>query len=663
MKRLIGVALICAMSVSLVTGCSPEIVNTVEPAETTGEMFSSRPQDDYYYSVNKERLDNAVFEYGASSAASASDPSLVDDQIKTVIKDVVDGSGYEKGSEEYLIQMAYNAYLDYDFANEPLPEDLTALFDEIMNAGSAEELAMMNARICRDYGVTGYFNFTVSDSSFASGENIIFIMPFNIMAGAAFEDIREDNSSLNTIVTDVRTCMITLGKDADTASGYGRDLANVVLKIYGSTDLEAMDASYDTEYEKICSLDELKSIFTNVDILEYFKTIGFDEQYCEKYCVYDKGQLECLNSVMTDENLDALKAWEIYNIYSEYMLFIAPHYTLLSSYVPVSYDTREEQAVTVVKKFLSSETDPIYVERYYSKETDDALRAMCDDIKEGYRGVISSASWLTEETRKGLLDKLNNIVYVTATDLKRHDHSKYAALGGNYYELNRDYRKLLVEGLVERLSEPVDRYAIEMTMQTVNACYISTRNNITITAAITNKPYFDPEADYYTNLGGLGSIIAHEMGHAFDSNCILFDKDGIYNPDWVAAEDMKALEERNKQAAAYFEDNFTVFGIYHVDGERTLGENYADLSGMEVIVTLAKTDEDLKKLFESYATSWCCKRVDVSIKDLLAYDVHSPEVIRVNAILSTLDCFYEVYDVKEGDGMYIAPENRISRWH
>ncbi len=663
MKRLIGVALICAMSVSLVTGCSPETVSTVEPTETTGEMFSSRPQDDYYYSVNKERLDNAVFEYGAATAAGASDPAIVNDQLETIIKDVAAGSDYEKGSEEYVIQTAYNAYLAYDFANEPMPEDLTALIGDVMNAGSAEELVMMNAEICRDYGVSGYFNFTVLDSSFATGENIIFIIPFSEVAGAAFEDVREDNSALNTIVTDIRTCMLTLGKDADTASGYGRELANVVLKIYGSTDLEAMDSSYDTEYEKICSLDELNSVFTNIDILEYFKTIGFDEKYCDKFCIYDKGQLECLNSIMTDENLDALKAWEIYNIYSEYMQFIAPHYTLLSSYVPVSYDTREEQAVTVIKRFLASETDPIYVERYYSKETDDALRAMCDDIREGYRGVISSASWLTETTRKGLLDKLNNIVYVTATDLKRHDNSKYAGLGGDYYELNRDYRKLMVAGLVDKLSEPVDRYAIEMTMQTVNACYISTRNNITITAAITNKPYFDAEADYYTNLGGLGSIIAHEMGHAFDSNCILFDKDGIYNPGWVAAEDMKALEERNKEAAAYFEDNFTVFGIYHVDGERTLGENYADLSGMEVIVTLAKTDDDLKKLFESYAASWCCKRVDVSIKSLLAYDVHSPEVIRVNAILSTLDCFYDLYDVKEGDGMYIAPENRISRWH
>ena len=181
--------------------------------------------------------------------------------------------------------------------------------------------------------------------------------------------------------------------------------------------------------------------------------------------------------------------------------------------------------------------------------------------------------------------------------------------------------------------------------------------------AIAGDSFYDVNGDYYTNLGNLGSTIAHEMGHAFDSNCIVFDKDGVYNPGWIADEDMKALLERNEKAVRYFEDNFTVFGIYHVDGEMTLGENFADLSGMECIVSLAETDEDLKKLFESYAASYCRMSVDVVIIDQLAYDVHSPEVIRVNAILSTLDCFYDVYDVQEGDGMYIAPADRISRWH
>ena len=128
MKRLIGVTLLCAMTVSLISGCAPVAVDTTQ---TTSETESAvvRPQDDYYRYVNGETLANAVFEHGEYYAADASDSSLVNSQVETVVNDVIAGSGYEKGSEEYVIQTAYNAFLNYDFNNEPIPEDLVLLLD------------------------------------------------------------------------------------------------------------------------------------------------------------------------------------------------------------------------------------------------------------------------------------------------------------------------------------------------------------------------------------------------------------------------------------------------------------------------------------------------------------------------------------------------------
>ena len=220
-----------------------------------------------------------------------------------------------------------------------------------------------------------------------------------------------------------------------------------------------------------------------------------------------------------------------------------------------------------------------------------------------------------------------------------------------------------MEELMGEIGKPGDRQAVSMPMQMFNACYDPSLNNITITVAIMSEPFFSLDQDYYTNLGGLGAVIAHEMGHAFDSNCIVFDKNGVYDPSWIGSEDMNALLERNETAKAYFENNFTLFGVYHVDGEQTLGENYADLGGMECVTSLARTQADREKLFANYARIWCEKRADSALIDQIEYDAHSPSVIRVNAILSSLDAFYETYDVKEGDGMYIAPEDRISRWY
>ena len=126
---------------------------------------------------------------------------------------------------------------------------------------------------------------------------------------------------------------------------------------------------------------------------------------------------------------------------------------------------------------------------------------------------------------------------------------------------------------------------------------------------------------------------------------------------------IELFRERNEQAIEYFEKYFTVFGVYHVDGKLTLGENYADLGGMECIVSLTSTDEERKLLFTNYARIWCIKQVSDDLLYALEYDPHSPNVIRVNAILGSINEFYTTFHVAQSDGMYIKPENRISRWH
>ena len=207
----------------------------------------------------------------------------------------------------------------------------------------------------------------------------------------------------------------------------------------------------------------------------------------------------------------------------------------------------------------------------YMNEQIDVLKKM--DLDESGKKMVSS--------------------YVTGGSVGRADPDEWSDLCfDDYYSFYLSYRLHDQAKRNASLAEPVDRTMSGMPMQTLNACYNPSMNNITITAAITIEPMFSADQDYYTNLGALGAIIGHEMGHAFDSNCIAFDQDGNYNPSWICDEDIESLNARNAQAISYFEDNFTVFGVYHVDGEQTLGENYADLGGVECIVSLCKTKED-----------------------------------------------------------------------
>ena len=362
MKRLIGVILIGAMAMSLMTGCKP--ANDPAGTSETTKTAEARPQDDYYRFINEERLRNAKFDYGEGVAGSAFDVDLVDKQLETVIKDVVAGSGYEAGSEEDIIKKAYNAFLAYDYKNEPIPSDLAAVIGEVKNAKSVDELLKVDAKLYRDFGVPGILCLMVGDNYFEADEKALGFYQIRGVSGVAFVDVRETRNSLNPIVTTTRTYLMTLGYDAETSGNIGKKLANVALKLYGSTDQVALDGKEELEYVTIHSKDEIEKIMSNIDLSEYMKAVGYDEAYCKKFLVYDLTQLKCLNSILTNENLDALKAWIIFDVYSMYMQVLAPHYADLSGYLTESYDEREVQAINAIKGSFKSQTDPIYVERF-----------------------------------------------------------------------------------------------------------------------------------------------------------------------------------------------------------------------------------------------------------------------------------------------------------
>ena len=667
MKKIVGTILIVSMVMPVtLSGCAAVIEEpeASSPAEEV-TVLSDRPQDDFYYYVNKDTLESAEFEYGESVAGTAFDSKLVEDQVKGIISDVAAGSGYTAGSEEYIIDTAYDLYSAYDFENTEAPADLIALMDSIDKCSSVSELLSIDAVLVRDYGLPSIFGAEIEIDYCVPGQRAILFHQQDSVLDVSFKDVMEDNFAFNSLKTSGKMIWTAMGRGSDEAEQYGLELGYYAMDLYSCTDQDILQSdAFFYEYVESMPASDLYALFTNVDMEGYFSEIGFDTSAISSFCYMDKGQLEGMNALFTEDNLNALKTLELGRLYQKYMRFIAPAYDAFSGDVQIGYDTPEEQALDEIFNVFYLETDPLYVEQYYTQEMDDALISMCDDIKEGYRELISGADWLSEPTREGLLQKLDNIVYVTGMNLERHDTSKYADLPtDNYYDFYLEYTRINMADKIASLYEPLDRYEVGMPMQMFNACYDPTLNNITITVAIMNAPFFDLSADYYTNLGGLGMVIAHEMGHAFDSNCILFDANGFYDPSWIAEEDYQTLVDRNEAAASYFEDNFTVFGIYHVDGEQTLGENYADLGAMECVTSLCSTDEELMLLFENYARIWCEKKTDDAVINQIAYDEHSPEVIRVNAILSTVDVFYEVYGVTEGDGMYIAPEDRISRWH
>ena len=199
-----------------------------------------------------------------------------------------------------------------------------------------------------------------------------------------------------------------------------------------------------------------------------------------------------------------------------------------------------------------------------------------------------------------------------------------------------------------------------------------TKNEIVFPAAILQPPFFNMEADDAVNYGGIGAVIGHEMGHGFDDQGSKYDGDGNMR-NWWTDEDLKAFADRTKQLVAQYND-YQVFDDLHVNGELTLGENIGDLAGVTIAYKAYKLSLNGKeapvidgltgdqRFFMGYAQIWQVKMKEKSLRNRVATDSHSPGKFRAIGSLSNMPEFYQAFDVKKGDGMYIEPEKRVKIW-
>ena len=216
--------------------------------------------------------------------------------------------------------------------------------------------------------------------------------------------------------------------------------------------------------------------------------------------------------------------------------------------------------------------------------------------------------------------------------------------------------------MIELQNKPVDKTEWIMYPFTVNACYSATSNDITFPAAILQAPMYDVNASYEQNLGGIGYIIAHEITHAFDNNGAKFDENGNAS-DWWTQEDYDAFQKLCEEMISFYDGKEGIPGI-PMDGALTLSENVADQGAASCVTEIVAglEDPDFKTLYKSMANCWAATASREYCQYAAQADVHSTEKLRVNRVVVNCDEFYEAFDIEEGDGMWVAPEDRVHIW-
>jgi putative endopeptidase len=313
-----------------------------------------------------------------------------------------------------------------------------------------------------------------------------------------------------------------------------------------------------------------------------------------------------------------------------------------------------------------------YVAEHFSQTTRDRARGLVDDFRTAYAAGIDDAAWMSElskaEARAKLAAMLPKIGYP--------DHWKdYESVA-----IHRDDLVGNVIGLGKwswddrrgKLGRPIDRSEWTTPVQAVNAFYNDQLNDITFTAAILQPPFFDPLADPAANYGGIGAVIGHEMSHAFDDQGRKVDSTGALR-DWWTREDAQRYQQQTDKLVAQFNSYEPLPGM-HINGAATLGENIADLAGLEIAYRayrMSLRDKDApvidgltgdQRFFIAYAASWKESCRDAYVRDGLLTDPHSPERYRVNGIVRNMDAWYQAFGVDDTDALYLRPGDRVRLW-
>ena len=334
----------------------------------------------------------------------------------------------------------------------------------------------------------------------------------------------------------------------------------------------------------------------------------------------------------------------------------------------------DERALGTVNNTVGEAIGQLYVEAKFPPEAKEKAKNMIAYVIEAFQARIEKLDWMSPETKLKAIEKLDKFTVKIAYPDEWKDYSDLEIKEGNSYAENMlAVSKWSMEENIAEIGQPVNKKEWGMSPQTVNAYFNPLNNEIVFPAAILQPPFYNYLADDAVNYGGIGAVIGHEISHAFDDSGARFDANGNVNNWWTDA-DLEEFEKRGKLLAEQY-SAIEVLDSVHINGAFTLGENIGDLGGvlgaydgLQLHFEKNGRPENIdgftpeQRFFMSWATVWRTLIREDALRTQIKTDPHSPGTTRAIQPLKNVDAFYEAFDIQEGDGMYLKPEERVRIW-
>lgn len=314
----------------------------------------------------------------------------------------------------------------------------------------------------------------------------------------------------------------------------------------------------------------------------------------------------------------------------------------------------------------------LYVEKYFNSASKERMLALVKNVQETFASRIEKLDWMSDVTKQKALQKLHAIVNKIGFPDKWEMYTGVVITKNQLINNLRSINQFEYNKMINKLGKPVDKTEWGMTPPTINAYYNPSNNEIAFPAGILQFPFFDFGADDAVNYGGIAAVIGHELTHGFDDQGRQYDADGNLN-DWWTAEDAQKFNERADKVVAQY-GGFTVNDSLHLNGKLTLGENLADLGGLNIAYEAfkktpeGKSDKKIdgftpdQRFFLAWAQVWRQNVLPETSAQLVLVDPHSPGRYRANGPLQNIDAFYKAFNVQPGNKLYKPEAERIKVW-
>jgi putative endopeptidase len=647
-----------------------------------------RIQDDLFGHVNGAWLD--TFEIPADRSSDGEFRRLLDlseQQVRQIIEEQA-ADGAERSAapdtDAGRIGTLYRLFMDEDTIEQAGTAPLEPLLEEIAQAETAADLIGLQGSPTAGASVLPLYVWTDDDDS----------SRYQVKVHQGGLGLPDESYYREDAYAEVRNAYVDhLARLAELTSLPGRpgliegDAAALATAVM---DFETRLATIHVDVVRLRDSEKsnnpkdaagLRELAPELDWDRLFAGTGAAADCFTVVCVGQPEYVRALGPLLAAEDPALLRTWLSLHTVSAY----APY--LSTDLVEADFDftgrvlsgteqlrERWKRGVSLVEGALGFAVGKEYAARHFPATHKQRMQQLVQALIEAYRSSISELDWMTPATREKALTKLEQFtpkigypdVWRTYEGMELDPTDLVASVrAARAHDAAHDFGKL---------TGPVDPDEWHMTPQTVNAYYNPGANEIVFPAAILQPPFFDAEAEDAVNFGGIGAVIGHEIGHGFDDQGSKYDGAGNLR-SWWTDEDRDAFEQRTGTLIAQYDAlrPRRLEAPHHVNGALTIGENIGDLGGLSIALKayLAQVDGEgpeldgftaLQRIFLSWATVWRAKNRDQEAVRRLAIDPHAPNEFRCNQVPRHLDAFYEAFGVTEADGMYLAPQDRVSIW-